>query len=111
VSRPVVPLEVRFWTKVLCNIATGCWLWTGAITWAGYGRVFLYRSPEGRIVTAQAHWVSLQLAGIEVPDGLVLDHLCGNRLCVRPNHLEPVTPRVNCLRGRCSHRRNGRDSR
>lgn len=46
-----------------------------------------------------AHRFSYEFANGPVPDGLQLDHLCRNRLCVNPGHIEPVTQRVNMLRG------------
>lgn len=66
-----------------------CWPWKGSIHWEGYG------AYNGRV----AHrLVYEQLIG-PVPPGLQLDHLCRNRRCVNPHHLEPVTARVNILRG------------
>lgn len=69
-----------------------CWAWTAAKN-KGYG----YTLFEGR--TQNAHRVSYRLLVGPVPEGLELDHLCRNRACVRPDHLEPVTSRVNLLRG------------
>jgi hypothetical protein len=71
---------------------TGCWIWAGAIT-AGYGRV----KRNGR--TDMAHRVAYELHVGPIPAGLHLDHLCRNRACVNPAHLEPVTRRTNILRG------------
>ena len=72
---------------------SGCWEWQGAITPDGYGR----QSYRGR--ARRAHRVAYELIVGEIPAGLVLDHLCRNRSCVNPAHLEPVTDRINLLRG------------
>lgn len=73
--------------------ADGCWAWKGAKTPTGYGVVSIERRAR------KAHRYSyLHLVG-PVPDGLVLDHLCRNRACVNPAHMEPVTQRTNVLRG------------
>lgn len=86
------PLEERFWEKVE---PTGfCWNWT-ASTRNGYGQISV-GGRKGRI--AGAHRVAYELLIGPIPDGLVIDHLCRNTLCVNPDHLEPVTVRENALR-------------
>lgn len=84
----------RFWAKVLKT--DGCWLWTGAKTSAGYGNFWIFKNYH------LAHRVSYRLLVGEIPEGLTLDHLkdvCGNRHCVNPAHLEPVTQGENVRRG------------
>lgn len=81
----------RFWSAI--HKTESCWLWTAARSTAGYGRV----QWKGRL--QQAHRVAYEMAYGPIPDGLDLDHLCRNRACVRPTHLDPVTRQVNLLRG------------
>lgn len=69
-----------------------CWVWPGPLQ-HGYGRVTF----EGREIHAH-RWAWIILRG-PIEPGLVIDHLCRNKACVNPDHLEPVTQRVNALRG------------
>jgi hypothetical protein len=70
-----------------------CWVWAGSLQKQGYGNI----GVEGR--TRLVHKTAFELAYGPVPDGLELDHLCRNRPCANPYHLEAVTRRVNALRG------------
>jgi hypothetical protein len=70
-----------------------CWTWQGNRDRDGYGR-FKVRGTEWR-----AHRWSYTYHVSDIPDGLQLDHLCRNRSCVNPHHLDPVTNKVNILRG------------
>lgn len=88
-----LPDEDRFWPKVDRNAPDGCWNWTGARQPNGYG-VFGFRDK-----TARAHRAAWELLRGPIPEGMDLDHLCRNRACVNPAHLEPVTRSVNLRRG------------
>jgi hypothetical protein len=72
-----------------------CWNWTGS-TDRGYGKIGLRRG----VAPLYAHRVSYEFHVGPIPAGLQLDHLCRNRSCVNPAHLEPVTQRENLARGR-----------
>lgn len=84
----------RFWFKVDKDGPNGCWVWLGE-KGRGYGS---FRRAEGAR-HERAHRVSYELLVGPIPDGLTIDHLCRNPSCVNPARLEPVTPRVNVLRG------------
>ena len=84
----------RFVPKVEIDRETGCWNWTASTTPGGYGSLSL---PNGE--RCVAHRFSYEHHVGPIPDGLQIDHLCRNRRCVNPEHLEPVTQRENILRG------------
>ena len=82
-----------FWARV--EKFDGCWLWTGATN----GRYPVF-SLGGRGNQGYAHRYSYELNVGPIPDGLQIDHLCRTPMCVRPDHLEPVTHVENMRRRR-----------
>jgi hypothetical protein len=85
-------LEKRFWVKVDKRGDDECWPWLAGKS-KGYGNF----SRDGK--DAKAYRVSYELLVGPIPPGRDLDHLCRNRACVNPAHLEPVSRRENILRG------------
>lgn len=84
----------RFWEKVEVGPEDFCWDWLACTEGKGYGYFF-----TGRRYSV-AHRVAYEVStGKQIPVGLTLDHLCRNRRCCNPKHLEPVTVRTNTLRG------------
>lgn len=83
-------IEADFWARV--DRSGDCWAWTGALNAKGYG-ICRY---QGR--TLLAHRLAFGFTSGPVPSG-DLDHLCRNRRCVNPGHLEAVLHRDNVLRG------------
>lgn len=80
------------WQRVRIDDAAGCWLWTGPLS-DGYARAWIGGSD------ALLHRVVYGVLKAPIPDGLVIDHLCRQRNCLNPEHLEPVTNRENLVRG------------
>lgn len=74
--------------------SNGCWEWVGHVNPHGYGM-----ASTGKFTNSPAHRVIYTAFRGLIPAGLDLDHLCRNRCCVNPSHLEPVTRRENVMRG------------
>lgn len=110
-----ISLLSRFWAKVDKNgpapahwPALGpCWVWTASLGAGGYGKIWATK----KAFVWTAHRLSYDIAfGLPSDPTLVLDHLCRNRRCVNPGHLEAVTQRMNTLRGSSPSARQARQS-
>jgi hypothetical protein len=78
--------------RLTVDDTTGCWEWGGATTKGGYGHMRVGDKHP------RTHRLAYELLVGPIPDGLEVDHLCGNRLCANPAHLEPVTRTENLRR-------------
>lgn len=105
--------EKRFWSSVYIRAPHKCWIWMKSCT-DGYGQ---FVAIEGGHKRWRAHRYAWILEHGEIPDGLVLDHICRTRACVNPAHLRVVTDRENILAGtslsainaRKTHCKNGHE--
>jgi len=91
------PLADRIRSSTVID-ANECWVWQKSLK-DGYGRMWIGSRADGSRRLALAYQVSFETFSGPIPDGLVLDHLCRNRACCNPAHLEPVTQQENVLRG------------
>lgn len=106
-----LPTLERFWLKVNQDGPIPghaphlgrCWLWLGRLNGDGYGG---FNRTGQR--SEPVHRVAYELLVGPIPEALHIDHLCRNRPCVNPAHLEPVAPGVNVLRGNGTGARNAR---
>ncbi len=94
-AREMAYLIAAFWKHVDRRAEDECWNWLGTKGRHGYGRLFNKFIRK----SIQAHRFSYEALVGTIGDGLVIDHLCRNKSCVNPVHLEPVTQRENTLRG------------
>lgn len=82
-------LQERFEEKYIPEAITGCWLWTGALSTEGYGRI----SMNNGLV--QAHRIPWEMVHGAIPKGMELDHVCHCRACVNPEHVRLATRAEN----------------
>lgn len=114
----MIVLAEQFWAQV--EKTPDCWIWRGGKSSLGYGGLWI-RERSGLRIKVYAHRVAYELSVGAIPEGLSLDHVCHtrdltcaggarchHRRCVRPDHLEPVTNKVNALRGRSGPADNAR---
>jgi hypothetical protein len=87
-----VPVEFRLIENIELTVR-GCWFWTGNTDKNGYGRISIGAKAR------RAHRVAYEALVGPVPPGRQLDHLCRVPSCINPDHLEPVSPRENVMRG------------
>lgn len=94
----------RFWSRV--DKSGDCWTWTGGKIKQGYGNFY----PKPGVGGILAHRFAYATYVGELLPGMVIDHLCRNRLCVNPEHLEQVTNLENLRRGLGYRLQNGMDN-
>lgn len=85
----------RFYDRIrLANegVITNCWFWKGGLDTNGYG---CFKIPSKQVI---AHRFSYELFKGRIPKGLVIDHICRNKSCVNPDHLDAVTQKENISR-------------
>jgi hypothetical protein len=94
------PLEVRMEQQT--DKSGECWLWTGAVS-SGYGRI-KGAPPQKEMLLA--HRAAYEMAKGPIPEGMVIDHTCHQKLCVNPDHLRAVTTKQNVEHTSGPHRNN-----
>jgi hypothetical protein len=85
--------EVERFRDMVQTDEVGCWEWLGGRKALGYGQMAVKR--DGRWLRVIAHRYAYELWVAPIPAGMEIDHLCFNTGCVRPDHLEAVTPEEN----------------
>jgi len=87
------PISTRIQDRITIDANTGCWTWSGPIQPNGYAMMSVGRSRRYVHRLAFETWIG------PIPRGLDIDHLCRNRACCNPQHLEPVARAENINRG------------
>src|SRR5215471_8488779 len=91
------PLMLRIQQNSIPEPNSGCHLWLGPLGPDGYPHQISYHGHHLRVSRAIYEWMNGP-----IPDGLVIDHICGIRCCVNPDHLRAVSQQINVTRGRLS---------
>lgn len=88
-----IPIEERFKEKYRVDQESGCWIWTASLMPNGYAQFRYSRAKNG-----YGHRFSYEHHIGPIPEGRQIDHLCKNKACVNPDHLDVVTPKTNIER-------------
>lgn len=105
-SIPLSETDIIYLKKWICGKVSrdesGCWNWTGTVKPNGYGCAGYNK------IRYHAHRLSYAVFVDAIPDDMTIDHLCKNRKCLNPAHMEVVTQAENALRGESSPAQNAR---
>lgn len=93
-QRPLLSRKERILSRILI-CGTGCWEWQGPRDEKGYGKTFFGSRIDGSRRCLRVHRVAYEEWVGPIPDGLTIDHLCENKACCNPDHLETVTNAEN----------------
>lgn len=102
-SQAIAAAKERIERHAFAEPNSGCHIWMARLDRHGYGRLVV---PGFK--TVLAHRIAYEFECGEIPNGMVLDHLCRTRCCVNPRHLEVTTNRSNVLRGIAPAAKNAR---
>jgi hypothetical protein len=92
-------ISERLWERVdKPQNPDDCWVWLGSFNTHGYGQMMVGSRLDGTRKLATTHRLAYLLTKGEIPTTLEIDHLCKNRKCCNPNHLEAVKHSVNINR-------------
>ncbi|WP_417159116.1 HNH endonuclease signature motif containing protein [Streptomyces gilvifuscus] len=105
-KRQIRSAAERLWARVTPGAPEECWEWPGYKSEAGYGKIGVFFGVDDtgkyRMTSTYTHRVAYESQVGPIPEGMVIDHLCRNRSCCNPAHLEPVTQGTNLLRAPAS---------